>query len=850
MFERRSLVWVACALFWGCGGASAGSGPTLTQREEDPSTRPWNLGWCPPSASSGIDLRLAGTSGTTQYLIGGFHRYRLDAHGVRTASSVTTNTLIEARKLGSEDGPAAWYFVTTSGALLTSGDDFLGPLQAIATLPQRPARLHVPSSGAIALQLGDGSAIWTYGPEGARAIASPRGRIMSAAVRWPDQIAMFVEPGVVVLSNDGGETFHDVALDGRMPATLGADDDHVWIVWPDETASEIRSDGALAPFDAPGTAAPSMPTDPWCNDHWPLGLSASWPASEPTTGFPGATAGEHCVTHIGEMFVVSLCGESSDQRGPQTIRRFDPETRAFVDVASLPDVDPNDAQVIDSAGSATFVLLYPDSANANHTVFFDGHTLTPVTIDVGLSGVQGELAIAAQNDATDPPTLWHMPSATPVDLALPTEAGVLTDLRFAADGSLIATTRGADDSAALWLGTPGAWSARTIPDETEAVAMADAANGVARTRDGAFVTRDGARTWDAVEVDDDPRYQLTSSAHCSALGCVVGGQITFRPQDEVVAAEEVDTTTGLDAEPFWMYSMTTHWRCNPPSHTTLERNPEITYLAWGWVDGTEPGAAGAEIRWSGVDPAGAYHMHAHALAGTEWVASVAMTRRFAVGLAAQGIAIVSAQPHTIDLHALAPSVSHLLLTGDAETAVWDDGSVLMAITSGRAESDVRYELLVQLDPSGALVASRTFAWRGDTGRMWGLAAGPSGLVGRAVATADEAVWEIHPIDGSPPSRLEATLDPVAVCTNARPWTLVIGPSGPVEMAWGTTGWPATNVLRVSDDAACVSAVLPGQLVWGADETHALPFAFAIRGRIRGTALDRSPHGIAMTCSQE
>jgi hypothetical protein len=813
-----------------CGAATT---TTIVHTETAPAPAPWNAAMCPPSSIAGDNLHLVERSGTTQYVLDDFLRLRIDGDHLTMASTLTTDPLIAARRLG-----GAWVFATSSGMLLSSGDDFLGPLETIATLSELPHDV-VGATGALAFALEGRTKIAVYGGDEVVEIEAPgHPFIIAAAVDWPARVALFVEPGVLLLSTDRGQTFHEVTLP-RAPWTLGVDDGAIWINWRHGTTSVLAADETLAPGGQPYEQPVEMPTEPWCAQDVPFALAASWPAGTPVE----VATPPDCSTRQGVAVIVAFC-EDESRSGSQIVRRLDVATQEFVAIGRLDDAS-FDFDVADASGSATFALLYEDSTNASHTAYFDGHGFVPVTIEARLTSVHGALGIATTgDDATT--TLVHLPDGATIPLALPVNDEI-TSVAFAVDGSLIVTTS-AEAGGALWIGRPGTWSRRTVPEGVLAVAMADAVHGVARA-DGVFVTNDGGEHWDAFELSSSLDRPLGDDLVCAAAGCSIGGAITFRAQPATVAPSEIDTSTDLDENQprAWIHRRTPTWTCTTSARMTFDGAPDVHATEWGWIDPLQTGAT--EMTWSGADERGAYHSHAP-LPPNAFVADAAvMTRRFAAGFTPEQLVVASAAPHTITLEDLAPSLG-AVFNSVADTAVLDDGSALVTLQDD--EGTVRYELVVYLDASGVLVRSRSFAWSTVGFRDFGLAAGPNGVVGRAAQAAEDGHWIVYPLDRAAPIVLDASLDEQLACGSVpRPWTLVA--TGPVRLATrggGDSGENVTNVLRIGDDGACVSAVLDRNLAQSSPTglSDFLPSARVTRGQIRGLALDRSAHGHLMTCT--
>jgi hypothetical protein len=833
---RYALLALSC-LTTACGAATS-----ATHTETRAPAEAWNAARCPPET---FDVHVVGRSGSTQYVLAGTGRYRIDASGMTPADTVTTDALVAAAKIG--EGPdAAWYFTTNTGVILSAGDDFLGPLEQVSEIGGPPAGV-IDTNGVLAFARSSQRSISLFAGEDVIAIDSPDDAlILGAAVHWPDRIALFLEPGRVVLSTDQGQSFHDVSLD-RMPIGIGADADRVWLRWIDTSESELRADGTITTTPTPPEEAEhaAVPTDAWCGSRFiPLGLRTSWPEGT----LDDIDAGRGCTRRQGDAALVSLCADSGvDHTGSHTVQRFDEATHAYVEIGHLEDADP-DFEVADAPGSASFAVLFHGSDRADHAAYYDGQALTPVTIARRLSSVHGALGITAANYDPAPPALWHLPDAAPVPLALPVNDAVHR-LAFAADGSLIVVTHG-EGGDTLWLGTPGTWRRRTVPAGVHQVGMADPDHGVAPAADdegatGAFVTNDGGERWTPFAVGSPEDRFMSDEVLCLATGCTIGDTITFRGQPARAEATVVDTSRdAYDTRSYsWNFARSPIWDCAPPTETSFDHDQDVVLRPWGFLDAHATDAT--SVSWSGADARGVYHSHASLPEGAHFLATVVMTRRYAVGYERGSLVVASQSPHTISLTPIAGDLVGAL--GEiSDTAVLDDGSTLLTLaTSGGA---VRYELVVHLDANGALAGSRSFAWSTVEATRSGLAAGPHGVVGRVQSGSEEdRDWVVYPLDHSaPPIHVSGALDTQLACTaTTRPWTLVT--MGPARL---DSGDDVTNVLRVGDDGGCVSAALGARL----ESAHRdgsgvyVRSARASRGQVHGLALDRSPHGHALTCT--
>lgn len=837
------VLWLALG---GCGAAAPGHSRHGSARGDGPTfgsgTPEWTLQRC--GLPDAVALEVEHTDELVR-VVHGSDRIELSERGGRRAVEVPIDPIGAAARLGDH-----WYFWTAGGVILRA-DDFLGSLTLVASAP-RAAIEPVPAEGALVVRLA-GTAYWLFEPEGgARPLpVPPDARALSAAVRWPDVLAVLVEPGALVVSHDRGETFAQLDVGPHAVVALGMDGGRIWLDLGDETL-ELGEADALRPMPRPSrraedaypgrtpldlrVAAFLAPTDGWCDRRTPLELT---PSASGTIA-PSEDELEGDCTLSSGVDTGPLLAVCRAEEGGSELRRWDPESAAWSAIGELGQ-DPLGCTFVGASGSPSFVIDVFGSRR-----FYDGSTFTPLSLDSSalLSAVSGDLAFARGPIGDDYGIfVVRLPSGDPVPLELPSEGRTIVHGEFAGDGTLALHTRDASDRHYAILGAPGAWSVHALPDHVADVAWATRERGMADADGALFTTDDAGEHW---ERSDVASAGATGPLRCSRDGCVLPGVAMLR--SPAVDGERVRVETRSDAalEPHAasgeQAQRTRYWHCEWPRTTRWPDASDVSVGA-GWVSGSDAGrGATVPIAWAGVDSRGAFRTTGAIAAGYDRSATpIVITRSFVVTRTEDGLAVGAARAHALDHHLTdgleRPTIAAMAL---------DEGALLAVRAENRDASEV--ERTVRLDGEGEIAAARAYLWAEPREeRAW--FTGADGQLGRAVWRDDAQAWTLYPMDGSAAIRLRAPRDATTACgADAGPWTLVpdvarvlLEARGVARVGSDTT----TNVLRVGEGRACVAAVAQPMR-----EPEAIGFAFATRGRIHALALDLEGHTSPMRCADD
>jgi hypothetical protein len=599
------------------------------------------------------------------------------------------------------------------------------------------------------------------------------------------------------------------------------------------------------------THAIPSPLGAACRSTLPLGVIAAWPNGTPLASSAVALPdADRCGTAQGSDVVVHICPAANAEL---TLERFDVGAQRWIALGALPGAHGDAFPVIqDSAGSRSFAVVYGVGDGATRQVLVTDHVAPLAQPLDDVHDMFGVVSRTPAGDERTSPTLVRLPALEPVALALPDDAPPVAAITFRSDGALLVSARDPEayGGGTLFVGTPGAWTAHDLPEGAEQVAMADAEHGLALSHDALYATDDGAQSWFTV-VDATDRDIGFRVLRCAANGCAADGLAIFGelPEAAIEAASDVPSDGSEDAaavpESTWSYAYH-RWRCTPPAHTTWHDDGSRHATSWGWLDHDYLPPGQTELTWTAIDARGVTRMHARPPADLHIVRVLLTSRRFALVSTPTDVAVLAAQARTIDLADLAPWYDSN--TGSAEAGLLADGGALLLLAEDDDTRRARAEILLQFDADGAMVASHTFWWRGRLPMLRGVAAGPDGVLGRALASEQDATWIVYPMDGAEPITIAAPNATEPCAGGTRPWSITTS-GGPIEMAWESTGYSGANVIEIGPDTACTSAVLPLQVI-GDSTSYGLlqPALFAESGTIRGLAVDDSARGVTLRCA--
>ncbi|MDO9022743.1 MAG: hypothetical protein Q8S73_28465 [Deltaproteobacteria bacterium] len=524
---------------------------------------------------------------------------RLLCGGVRAEVSPSGVTLgdvsFRADLLAAMHVARGWVFVAADGATARS-DTYTGPLQPLPALDFPGSAGASGEDAGVASALGiDGAVLLTdgAGPFAATPAQPPAFAVGAAFVDARRGVAL-LETGEFFATDDGGARW---AFEGRSERAWPARVAPIALLESEAEALRARLRAAL------------------------LARNGGFFALGPRLRLPD---GAVIVEGADGLAEVSLRGERRPRTAPTSLALLARE-RHGGDLAGYEvyGADLSIAASVDREADDDATALRVGRVGRGERLV---DTSRPVTELAGLDATRAwgwadEPGTARRSAVQIDLVTGRVDPLLPAGFAGPCRAGVC---EFVADGTLFAV-----DGGRLFRGGHGEAAETPLPDGATRMAFADAARGMAfgPRRDRVWLTRDGARSWQAVDLGGpiDQWSPVDRDASCHAFGCFVAGLAIEGYDASRLRVRALGNATPLAA---WGARWVPPWADHPPA---VECAPEGRVDLPPWTEtgrehslGSTPagqvrlllppaapvyggGACLGVVEWRGVDADGPFH---------------------------------------------------------------------------------------------------------------------------------------------------------------------------------------------------------------------------------------------------